>query len=360
MKKVVAGVFLALTVAAVAAARAQYPAPIEGDFVISNFRFTSGETLAQLRLHYRTVGKPERDARGIVRNAVLVMHGTGGTGTQFIRPEFAGELFRAGGVLDASRYFIIIPDGIGHGGSSRPSDGLRARFPHYGYVDMVEALYRLLTEGLGVNHLRLVMGTSMGGMQTWLWGERHPDFMDALMPLASLPTQISGRNRVWRRIVIDAIRNDPEWKNGNYSKQPPSLRTAEEMLYLVGSNPVLRQQAMPTLAKADAALDAAIAGPMKTDDANDILYQIEASHDYDPGPDLGKIRALLFAVNSADDLVNPPELGVLEREIKRVPKGRAVVVPMSTETRGHGTHTIAAVWKNYLEELLSISGALKH
>jgi len=360
MKKVVAGVFLALTVAAVAAAQAQYPAPIEGDFVISNFRFTSGETLAQLRLHYRTVGKPERDARGIVRNAVLVMHGTGGTGTQFIRPEFAGELFRAGGVLDASRYFIIIPDGIGHGGSSRPSDGLRARFPHYGYVDMVEALYRLLTEGLGVNHLRLVMGTSMGGMQTWLWGERHPDFMDALMPLASLPTQISGRNRVWRRIVIDAIRNDPEWKNGNYSKQPPSLRTAEEMLYLVGSNPVLRQQAMPTLAKADAALDAAIAGPMKTDDANDILYQIEASHDYDPGPDLGKIRALLFAVNSADDLVNPPELGVLEREIKRVPKGRAVVVPMSTETRGHGTHTIAAVWKNYLEELLSISGALKH
>jgi len=360
MKTVLAGLFLALTLAAVEAAQAQYPAPIEGDFVISNFRFTSGETLPQLRLHYRTVGKPERDARGIVRNAVLVMHGTGGTGTQFIRPEFAGELFGAGGQLDASRYFIILPDGIGHGGSSKPSDSLRARFPHYGYVDMVEALYRLLTEGLGVNHLRLVMGTSMGGMQTWLWGERHPDFMDALMPLASLPTQISGRNRVWRRIVIDAIRNDPEWKNGNYSKQPPSLRTAEEMLYLVGSNPVLRQQAMPTLAKADATLDAAIAGPMKRDDANDILYQIEASHDYDPGPDLGKIRAPLFAVNSADDLINPPELGILEREIKRVPKGRAVVVPMSTETRGHGTHTIAVVWKNYLEELLSTSGALKH
>ncbi len=360
MKKALSGLFLALVCGAVAAAQAQYPAPIEGDFVISNFRFTSGETLPQLRLHYRTVGKPERDAQGIVRNAVLVMHGTGGTGMQFIRPEFAGELFRSGGLLDASRYFIILPDGIGHGGSSKPSDGLRGRFPHYGYVDMVEALYRLLTEGLGVNHLRLVMGTSMGGMQTWLWGERHPDFMDALMPLASLPTQISGRNRVWRRIVIDAIRNDPEWKNGNYSKQPPSLRTAEEMLYLVGSNPVLRLQAMPTLAKADAALDAAIAGPMKTDDANDILYQIEASHDYDPGPGLEKIRAPLFAVNSADDLVNPPELGILEREIKRVPKGRAVVVPMSPETRGHGTHTIAAVWKNYLEELLSISGALKH
>ena len=360
MKRVPAGLLLALTFAAVAAAQAQYPAPVEGDFVISNFRFTSGETLPQLRLHYRTVGKPEQDAGGIVRNAVLVMHGTGGTGKQFIRPEFAGELFRSGGLLDASRYFIILPDGIGHGGSSKPSDGLRARFPHYGYVDMVEALHRLLTEGLGVNHLRLVMGTSMGGMQTWLWGERHPDFMDALMPLASLPTQISGRNRVWRRVVIDAIRNDPEWKNGNYSKQPPSLRTAEEMLYLVGSNPVLRQQAMPTLAKADATLDAAIGGPMKTDDANDILYQIEASHDYDPGPALEKIRAPLFAINSADDLINPPELGILEREIKRVPKGRAAVVPMSPETRGHGTHTIAAVWKNYLEELLSISGALKH
>src|SRR5437016_12986023 len=355
MKKVVAGVFLALTVAAVAAARAQYPAPIEGDFVISNFRFTSGETLAQLRLHYRTVGKPERDARGIVRNAVLVMHGTGGTGTQFIRPEFAGELFRAGGVLDASRYFIIIPDGIGHGGSSRPSDGLRARFPHYGYVDMVEALYRLLTEGLGVNHLRLVMGTSMGGMQTWLWGERHPDFMDALMPLASLPTQISGRNRVWRRIVIDAIRNDPEWKNGNYSKQPPSLRTAEEMLYFMGSNPILRQQQMPTLAESDSKLDLAIADWLKTDDANDLLYQIEASRDYNPGPDLEKIRAPLLAVNSADDLINPPELGILEREIKRVPKARAVVLPMSPETRGHRPHTVAVVGKQYIGELLAAS-----
>jgi len=220
---------------------------------------------------------------------------------------------------------------------------------------MIEAQYRLLTEGLGVTHLRLVMGTSMGGMHTWLWGERHPDFMDALMPLASLPTQISGRNRVWRRIVIDAIRNDPAWHGGNYSTQPPSLRTAEEMLYLVGSNPVLRQQEMPTIAKSDAALDAAITASMKTDDANDILYQVEASHDYDPGPDLDKIRAPLLAINSADDLINPPELGILEREIKRVPKGRAVIVPMSPETRGHGTHTIAPVWKTYLEELLTRS-----
>src|SRR5437660_2381125 len=339
---------------------ADYPTPTEGDFTIRDFKFQSGETLPELRIHYRTLGKPEKDAQGKTTNAVLIMHGTTGSGAQFIRPEFAGELFGKDQPLDVTKFFIVLPDGIGHGKSSKPSDGMHAKFPHYGYLDMIEAQYRLLTEGLGVTHLRLVMGTSMGGMHTWLWGERHPDFIDALMPLASLPTQISGRNRVWRRIVIDAIRNDPAWHDGNYSTQPPSLRTAEEMLYLVGSNPVLRQHAMPTLAKADATLDAAIAGPMKTDDANDILYQIEASHDYDPGPDLGKIRALLFAVNSADDLINPPELGILEREIKRVPKGRSVVVPMSTETRGHGTHTIAAVWKNYLEELLSISGALKH
>jgi homoserine O-acetyltransferase len=217
---------------------------------------------------------------------------------------------------------------------------------------MIEAQFRLITEGLAVNHLRLVMGTSMGGMQTWLWGERYPEFMDALMPLASLPTQISGRNRVWRRVVIDSIRNDPAWNNGNYDVQPPSLRTAEEMLFLVGSNPVLRQQQMSTRAKSDSTLDASVTASMKTDDANDVLYQIEASHDYNPGPDLEKIRAPLMAVNSADDLINPPELGILEREIKRVPKGRAVIVPMSADTRGHGTHTIAAVWTKYLEELL--------
>jgi homoserine O-acetyltransferase len=221
---------------------------------------------------------------------------------------------------------------------------------------MVEAEYRLLTEGLGIDHLRLVMGTSMGGMHTWLWGERYPTFMDALMPLASLPTQISGRNRVWRRVVIDAIRHDPQWRSGNYSTQPQSLRIAQEMLYLMSSNPVLRQRDLPTFAKSDAGLDSSIAASLKTADANDMLYQIEASHDYDPGPDLEKIRAPLLAVNSADDLINPPELGILEHEIKRVSKGRAVVIPLSAETRGHGTHTIAAVWKRYLEELLSISG----
>ena len=334
---------------------AQYPAPTEGDFIIRNFRFTSGEMLPELRMHYRTIGKPTRDAQGVVRNAVLIMHGTGGNGASLINPLFAGQLFGPGGLLDAERYFLILPDGIGHGKSSKPSDGLRGGFPHYGYLDMIEAQYRLLTEGLSVNHARLVMGTSMGGMHTWLWGERHPDFMDALMPLASLPTQISGRNRVWRRIVIDAIRNDPEWRGGNYSTQPAGLRVAQEMLFLMGSNPSLRQQQMPTLAASDAALDAAITNSLKTADANDVLYQVEASRDYDPGPDLAKIRASLLAVNSADDLINTPELGILEREIKRVPKGRAVVLPLSPATRGHGTHTVAAVWKQYLGELLAAS-----
>jgi homoserine O-acetyltransferase/O-succinyltransferase len=334
---------------------AVYPAPREGDFVLKDFRFASGETLPELRIHYRTLGTPQRDAKGVVRNAVLIGHGTGGTGAQFIRAEFAGELFGAGQLLDATKYFIVLADGIGHGQSSKPSDGLRARFPRYGYRDMVDAQYRLLTAGLGVNHLRLVMGTSMGGMHTWLWGERHADFMDALMPLASLPTQIAGRNRAWRRLVIDAIRNDPAWNGGNYTTQPPSLRTAAEMLFLMGSNPVLRQAAMPTLAEADTTLDKYVADAVRVDDANDTMYQLGASWDYDPGPALEQIRAPLYAVNSADDLINPPELGILEREIRRVKKGQAVIVPMSKDTRGHGTHTMAIVWKQYLEELLHSS-----
>jgi homoserine O-acetyltransferase len=349
-------VVLALVLACAHTGQAQDPPLTEGTFVLREFQFRSGGRLPELRLHYRTLGRLQRDGQGVVRNAVLIMHGTGGSGAQFMRPEFAGELFGPGGLLDAARYFLILPDGIGHGQSSKPSDGLREQFPQYGYLDMVEAQYRLLTEGLGVDHLRLVMGTSMGGMHAWLWGERHPTFMDALMPLASLPTQISGRNRVWRRVVIDAIRNDPEWRGGNYTTQPQSLRIAQEMLYLMSSNPVIRQRDLSTLARSDAALDSSIAAALKTADANDLLYQLEASRDYDPGPDLEKIRAPLLAVNSADDLINPPELGILEREIKRVPKGRAVVVPLSSETRGHGTHTIAAVWKHYLEELLTVSG----
>jgi len=343
---------LLLMVGLLVQAPAERPQPAEHDFVIKDFTFTSGERLPELRIHYRTYGQPQKDAQGIVRNAVLVMHGTGGTGGQFTGNNFAGELFGPGQLLDASRYFIILPDDIGHGKSSKPSDGLHAKFPRYGYVDMIEAEHRLLTDGLGVSHLRLVMGTSMGGMHTWLWGERYPDFMDALMPLASLPTQIAGRNRVWRRVVIDAIRHDPEWKNGDYTAQPQSLRTAAEMLWLVGSNPVIRQRRAPTVAAADKEIDDYVANYMRTGDANDILYALEASRDYDPGPDLEKIKAPLLAVNSADDLINPPELGILEREIARVPNGRAVVIPLSDRTVGHGTHTMAAVWKDYLAQLL--------
>jgi homoserine O-acetyltransferase len=343
---------LLLTVSLLQPAPAQAPQPVEGDFVIKNFKFASGESLPELRIHYRTYGKPQKDAQGIVGNAVLIMHGTGGTGAQFVGRNFAGELFGPGQPLDAARYFIILPDDVGHGGSSKPSDGLHAKFPRYGYADMVEAEYRLVKDGLGVNHLRLVMGTSMGGMHTWLWGSRYPDFMDALMPLASLPTQIGSRNRAWRRVVIDAIRNDPEWKNGEYTSQPQSLRTAAQMLWLVSSNPTLRHTAAPTLADADRVLDTYVAAYMKTGDANNILYALEASHDYDPGPGLEKIKAPLLAINFADDIINPPELQILETEIKRVAKGRAIVMPASERTAGHGTHTLAAVWKNYLVELL--------
>jgi homoserine O-acetyltransferase len=331
------------------------PPPVVGDFVLKDFRFVSGETLPELRVHYRTFGRLERDARGTARNAVLVLHGTTGSGAQFVRQEFAGELFDPGQPLDATRFFIILPDGIGHGKTSKPSDGFHTRFPRYGYRDMVEAQYELLTVGLGVSHLRLVMGTSMGGMHTWLWGELHPTFMDALMPLACLPTQISGRNRVWRRVITDAIRGDPEWRGGEYLVQPPSLRTATEMLFFMGSNPVVRQTEMPTLEHSDEVLDAYVTRETKALDANDVLYAVEASHDYDPGPALGKISAPLVAVNSADDLINPPELEILEREIARVRHGRAVVLPFSEKTRGHGTHTLAALWKQYLTELLQAS-----
>ena len=334
---------------------AEYPAPKEADFVLRDYKFASGDTMPELRLHYRTLGEPQKDANGIVRNAVLITHGTTGSGAQFIRPEFAGELFGAGQLLDATKFFIILPDAIGHGKSSKPSDGLRGKFPRYGYRDMVDAQFRLVTEGLGVNHARLVMGTSMGGMHTWLWGQMHPEFMDALLPLASLPTQIAGRNRAWRRVVIDAIRSDPEWEGGDYKAQPRSLRTGAQMLWLMSSNPVLRQQQAGTLAATDAELDKFVTDYLKSGDANDMLYALEASHDYDPAPALEKIRAPLVAINFADDLINPPELGILEREIKRLPNGRAVTVPFSDGTRGHGSHTIASLWSAELEALLKAS-----
>jgi homoserine O-acetyltransferase len=334
---------------------AQTPAPVEADYVIRNFRFNSGESLPELRIHYRTVGTPQRDASGKVRNAVLVLHGTGGTGAQFAGANFAGELFGPGQPLDAARFFVVMPDNIGHGKSSKPSDGMRAKFPRYGYEDMIKAQHLLLTQGLNVGRIRLVMGTSMGGMHTWLWGQRYPDAMDALMPLASLPDQISGRNRAWRRVAIDAVRTDPSWQDGNYTTQPRGLRTVAQMLWLAGSNPVIRQKQAPTLADADRVLDEYVDNYIKTGDANDALYAFESSRDYDPKPGLEKIVAPLVAVNSADDIINPPELGILEQGITRVKRGKAIVLPFSDKTAGHGTHTMAALWKEHLVSLLKES-----
>jgi len=329
------------------------PAPTEGDYTSHDFHFKSGETLPELRLHYTTFGKPEKDASGKVTNAVLILHGTGGTGHQFLAPQFADVLFGPGQLLDATRYFIILPDNIGHGKSSKPSDGLHAHFPQYDYDDMVAAQHELLEKGLGVNHLRLVMGTSMGCMHSWVWGETYPDFMDALMPLACLPVQISGRNRLWRKMVIEGIRQDPDWKNGDYTSEPRSaLQISTDFLLIAGSAPLPTQKALPTRDAADKYLDDSTKRITATLDANDFLYAVSASRNYDPSPKLETIQAPVMFVNSADDFINPPELGIAEREIKRVRKGKFVLIPASEQTHGHGTHTWAAIWQQYLKELL--------
>ncbi|HZQ52926.1 MAG TPA: alpha/beta fold hydrolase [Bryobacteraceae bacterium] len=329
--------------------------PQESDFAIPNFRFANGEQLPKLNLHVTTLGHPARNNHGQVSNAVLILHGTGGSGKQFLSPQFRDVLFRPGGLLDASKYFIILPDDIGHGKSSKPSDGLRSHFPHYGYADMVNAEYRLVTEGLKVNHLRLVMGTSMGCMHTWMWGERNPDFMDALMPLACLPIPISGRNRIWRKMLMDSIQTDPQWNNGDYRSQPPGLTSAIYLLIIAGSSPLQMQKAAPTPEFADKYLAARVAAYRKIEDANDLLYAVASSRDYDPSRDLEKIQAPVMYINSADDFINPPELGIAQREIKRVKRGRFVLLPITDETRGHGTHTQAKVWRQYLQQLLDES-----
>ncbi|HRH42936.1 MAG TPA: alpha/beta fold hydrolase [Pyrinomonadaceae bacterium] len=331
-----------------------YPAPVAGDFMMKDFKFQSGESLPELKMHYVTIGQPVKDSKGIVTNAVIILHGTGGNNKNFLNRQFGEVLFKKGGLLDAEKYYIIIPDNIGHGDSSKPSDGLHAKFPHYGYLDMVTAQYRLLTEKLGVNHLRLVMGTSMGGMHSWLWSEMYPDFMDAAMPLASLPIEISGRNRFFRRMIIDPIRNDPDWLDGEYKTQPiRGLTTAIYTLIMMGSAPLQMQKQAPTKDAADKMFEAQIKSRLATTDANDLLYQVDSSRDYNPQPDLEKIQTHLLAVNSADDAVNPPELGIVEKEIKRVKNGRFILLPITDETRGHGTHTIASIWQNYLAELLT-------
>jgi homoserine O-acetyltransferase/O-succinyltransferase len=321
----------------------------EGDFVVRDFRFASGETLPELRLHYRTLGTPGAPA-------VLVLHGTTGSGTQFLGDSFAGALFGPGQLLDAAKHFVILPDGIGHGGSSKPSDGLRGRFPHYGYTDMVEAQRRLLVEKLGVGHLRLIVGTSMGCMHSWLWAEAQPKFMDAVLALACLPVQIAGRNRVLRKLAADAIRQDPAWNGGDYRQQPlVGLRGALEVLFFMGSAAVPLQSQAVSRDAADRFAEEWMAKRLATTDANDFLYAFEASRDYDPSAGLEKVEAAVTAVNSADDEVNPPELEIFQREIRRVRRGKAIVLPIGPQTRGHGTHTNAAAWKEHLAELLARS-----
>ena len=332
------------------------PRPLEGDYVIHDFHFASGETLPELRMHYTFLGKAKKDAQGRVTNAVLIMHGTGGSGRSLINERFSGVLFGKGQLLDAEKYYIILPDGIGHGKSSKPSDALRAHFPQYSYQDMVAAQYALVTKGLEVNHLRLVMGTSMGCMHTFMWGEAYPDFMDALMPLACLPVQIAGRNRVWRELTIEAIRNDPQWLKGEYVTQPiAGMRTVAGLLLIAGSAPIQMQLSLPNRDDADEFVQKYMQRQLEGLDANDFLYQVNASRDYDPSPGLEKIKAPLLHINSGDDFINPPELGIAEREIKRVKGGRFVLLPASDQTHGHGTHTWAAVWQQYLRELLDTS-----
>ena len=334
-----------------------WPEPQEGDYVVRDFHFQSGENLAEVRIHYHTLGKPVKDAAGRTTNAVLILHGTGGSGNTFFRPIFAGVLFGPGRLLDATKYFIIVPDNVGHGKSSKPSDGMHAHFPQYEYADMIVLQHELVEKGLGVNHLRLILGTSMGCMHTWMWGETYADYMDAMMPLACLPVQIAGRNRIWRKMVIDGIHRDPEWKGGDYMTQPRAgLQILADFLIIAGGAPLHMHEELPTRGAADKYLEESMARLTSSLDVNDHLFGINASRNYDPSGKLETIKAPVMFINSADDFINPPELGTAEQEIKRVKNGKFVLLPASGETHGHGTHTWAAVWEQYLKELLDRSG----
>ena len=328
----------------------------EGDIVLKDFRFRSAETLAQLRIHYTTLGSPHRNARGEIDNAVMVLHGTGGSGQQFLRPQFADELYGPGQPLDIGRYWIILPDNIGHGKSSKPSDGLRMRFPAYDYDDMVEAQRRLLTEGLGIKHMRLIMGTSMGCMHSFVWGETHPDFASALMPLACEPIEIAGLNRMWRQLAINGIEADPARKGGNYKVQPiQGLRTAESLLVVAGAAPLYYQAEYPTRASASAFAEERVRSGMLELDANDLIYQLDSSRTYNPWPNLERINVPLTWINSADDFINPRNLGVPQEALKRMKTARFRLIPETADTRGHGTHSWAKFWKADLSALLKRS-----
>jgi homoserine O-acetyltransferase len=352
MKATTFAVLILFLVGAPVLAAAAYPEPVSGDIVLKDFRFATGETLPEVRIHYRTIGNPRKDGKGAVRNAILLLHGTTGSGKAFLADNFAGVLFGPGQLLDASKYFLVMPDGIGHGESSKPSDGLRARFPRYAYEDMITAQYRLLTEGLHIDHLRLVLGTSMGGMHAWMWAEKYPGFMDGIVPLASVPAQIAGRNRMFRGMVSDDIRGDPDWKNGDYTAQPRGLTAAVQVLLFMISSPWQWQKAAPTRDEADRFLAEQMRSRSTGADANDFLYAFEASREYDPSAGLEKITAPVLAINSADDAVNPPELGLMEKLMPRVRRGRYVLIPTGPETRGHGTHSWPAVWQEHLKKFL--------
>lgn len=333
-----------------------YPTPVEGDYVIDKFEFESGEKLDGLNLHYTTLGKPTKGEDGKVNNAILIKHGTTGTGQQFLSSKYAGNLFGPGQALDANKYYIILTDDIGHGKSSKPSDGLRMDFPKYTYDDMVLANYKLLTEHLKVDHLRLVTGTSMGGMQSWVWGYTYPDFMDAIMPLANLPVEIAGRNRMQRAMMVKLIEMDPEWKNGNYEEQPKvGLSGAIGQLMFMVSSPLQWQKLAPTREESEEMLDNMVERYLSIMDANDLIYAFESSRNYNPAPHLSKIKAPLIAVNSADDQVNPPELGLMKEQIQKIENAKFVLLPITDETSGHGTHSNPTIWGKYLEELMAIS-----
>jgi homoserine O-acetyltransferase len=331
--------------------------PVQDElYVVRDFHFGSGEALPELKLHYLTLGTPHRNAAGHVDNAVLLLHGTGGDRRTLLNPLFSDVLFGPGQPLDITRYFLILPDDIGHGDSSKPSDGLRMRFPHYDYDDMVRSQHQMLLDGLHVDHLRLILGTSMGCMQSFVWGETYPGFADALMPLACLPVQIAGRNRMMRYMAIENIKNDPAWDHGNYTTEPvEGIRAANELLFVMGSAPLVQQKAAPTRQAAEQYVDRLLDRMDAHTDANNFIYYVDASRNYDPGAHLDRITVPVMYINSADDFINPPELGIAEAMVKQMPHAHFVLIPISTATRGHGTHTVAAVWKDYLVKLLNES-----
>jgi homoserine O-acetyltransferase len=325
---------------------------VDGTVTLPGFRFGAGETLPEFRLHYLTLGTPHRNAAGHVDNAVLLLHGTGGNAHSLLNPLFSNVLFGPGQLLDIAKYFLILPDDIGHGQSSKPSDGLHARFPAYDYDDMVRS-QRMMLDQMKIDHLRLILGTSMGCMESFVWGETYPDFMDALAPFACLPVQLAGRNRMMRYMAIQAIEQDPAWLGGEYKTEPiQGLRTANEIVMIMGSSPLQMQKQAPTREAAEKFVEDYLTRTMAATDANDAVFYLNASRNYDPSPHLERIVAPVLWINSADDFINPPELGIAEKMVKRIPNARFILIPISDSTRGHGTHTVAAVWKDYLAEFM--------